>query len=282
MPILPYGSPSASNRVLKSGDTMTGTLNSQNVIAKTNATYTLGDSSHYYTNSYVTRLNVNASSYLDGASAGVATLASNAGDGIFLLDNISGSGCSVFNAFAPNIPNNQPAKFRIGVAASNFNSAEFNFNYVSAGSSSNNFSFGLYGFASIMSFTSTTITANSNLNVVGALTGRINKRIGAVASSATPTINTDTVDEFDVTALATAITSMTTNLSGTPVNGQELMLRFKDNGTPQTITWGTSFVSSGVATLLATTVASKTHFVLVRYDSTAIKWVCMAVDAVGY
>lgn len=110
----------------------------------------------------------------------------------------------------------------------------------------------------------------------------IQPRVGSTASSATPTINTDNYDEYDITALAAAITSMTTNLSGTPVNGQKLMLRFKDNGTARAITWGTSFVSSGVATLLATTVISKTHYVGLIYDSTAAKWVCIAVDATGY
>lgn len=111
---------------------------------------------------------------------------------------------------------------------------------------------------------------------------RLTPRINSVASSATPAINTDTTDEFDITALAVAITSMSSGLTGTPNNGDELMIRFKDNGTGRAITWGTSFVSSGVATLLATTVASKTHYVKLRYDSTAAKWVCMAVDATGY
>jgi hypothetical protein len=60
------------------------------------------------------------------------------------------------------------------------------------------------------------------------------------------------------------------------------MIRIKDNGTARAITWGTSFVSSGVATLLATTVASKTHRVGLIYDSAAAKWVCVAVDATGY
>jgi hypothetical protein len=108
------------------------------------------------------------------------------------------------------------------------------------------------------------------------------KRIGSTTSSATPTINTDTVDEYDITALAAAITSMTTNLSGNPNNGDTLIVRFKDNGTARTITWGTSFASSGTATLLATTVINKTHYVGLRYDSTTAKWICLAVDATGY
>lgn len=107
-------------------------------------------------------------------------------------------------------------------------------------------------------------------------------RVNSTASSATPAINTDTTDEFDITALATNITSMTSSLTGTPRNGQTLMIRFKDNGTARTITWGASFQSSGVATLLATTVINKTHYVGLRYDSAAAKWICLAVDAAGY
>lgn len=107
-------------------------------------------------------------------------------------------------------------------------------------------------------------------------------RIGTVTSSGTPTINTDTVDQFNITALAAAITSMTTNLSGSPVNGQQLIIRIKDNGTARAITWGSSFVSSGIATLLATTAISKTHTIGLRYDAAAAKWVCLAVDATGY
>jgi peptidoglycan/xylan/chitin deacetylase (PgdA/CDA1 family) len=111
---------------------------------------------------------------------------------------------------------------------------------------------------------------------------RITPRVGTTTSSATPTINTDIYDQYNITALAAAITSMTTNLSGTPTDGQKLTIRIKDNGTARAITWGASFVSSGVATLLATTVVNKTHMVGLIYDSAAAKWVCVAVDATGY
>ena len=85
---------------------------------------------------------------------------------------------------------------------------------------------------------------------------RINPRTNTVASHATPSINTDTTDIFTITAQAEAITSMTTNLSGTPVNGQKLIIRIKDNGTARAITWGASFASRG-ATLPTTTVLGK-------------------------
>lgn len=111
---------------------------------------------------------------------------------------------------------------------------------------------------------------------------RVTARIGTTTSSATPAINVDTVDQFNITALATAITSMSSGLTGTPTDGQKLMIRIKDNGSAQTITWGASFQSSGVATLLASTAAGKTHHVGFIYDSVAAKWICIAVDTAGY
>lgn len=109
---------------------------------------------------------------------------------------------------------------------------------------------------------------------------RVTPRTGTTTSSATPTINTDNVDLYTLTAMSAAVTSMTTNLSGTPSVGQELMLGFKDNSTARAITWGASFVSSGVATLLATTSAGKQHWVKLMWDGS--HWACMAVDATGY
>lgn len=111
---------------------------------------------------------------------------------------------------------------------------------------------------------------------------RITPRIGTTASSATPAIDVGLYDQFNITALAVAITSMTSGLSGTPTDGQKLLIRIKDNATARAITWGASFVSSGVATLPTTTVISKTHLVGLIYDSTAAKWVCVAADATGY
>lgn len=111
---------------------------------------------------------------------------------------------------------------------------------------------------------------------------RVTPRVGTVASSATPTINTDNVDMFTITALAANITSFTTNLSGTPTTGQRLLIRIKDNGTARTIAWGASFGSSGVASLPATTVLGRTHHVLLVWDEVAALWICLASDTVGY
>lgn len=107
---------------------------------------------------------------------------------------------------------------------------------------------------------------------------RITQRIGTVTSSATPTINTDNVDQFNITALAAAITSFTTNLSGTPTDGQCLDVRIKGDATPRAIAWGASFTG----TLLTTTVASKTHLQRLKWDAAAAKWAGYLADASGY
>jgi hypothetical protein len=81
--------------------------------------------------------------------------------------------------------------------------------------------------------------------------------------------------------LAENITSMTTGLTGTPTDGQKLLIRIK-GAAAQTIAWGVSFISSGVATLPTTTVAGRTHTVGLIWDSAVQDWVCVAVDGIGY
>jgi len=103
---------------------------------------------------------------------------------------------------------------------------------------------------------------------------RVTKRVTTITSHATPTVNTDNCDCVTITAQAEAITSMTTNLSGTPTNFQTLLYRIKDNGTARAITWGTSFVAMGVA-LPTTTVISKVLTVGFIYDTVTSKWGCV-------
>jgi hypothetical protein len=106
---------------------------------------------------------------------------------------------------------------------------------------------------------------------------RITQRVVTVnAPGATPTTNSDNCDVAAFTGLATAITSMTTNLTGTPVAGDLLMFQFTDNGTAQTIAWGAKFEATTVA-LPATTVISKMLRVEFQWNVTATKWDCIRV-----
>jgi len=123
-----------------------------------------------------------------------------------------------------------------------------------------------------------TVTNGVYLSSTQTLTNkRINPRVGSVASSATPTINTDNYDAYKITALATNITSFTTNLSGTPVDFQKLTIRILDNGTGRTVAWGTSFQAMG-ADLPTATTAGKVTTVGLVYDSVDSKWGCVAVS----
>lgn len=105
---------------------------------------------------------------------------------------------------------------------------------------------------------------------------RIQKRNVTTTQSATPTINTDNTDIATITALAQAITSMTTNLSGTPIEGEILEIQITDNGTARAITWGTSFEATTVS-LPTTTVISTKLRILFQYNAVTSKWSCIAV-----
>ena len=104
---------------------------------------------------------------------------------------------------------------------------------------------------------------------------RITARVTTITSSATPTINTDNCDAVTITALAADITSVTTNLTGTPANFDMLIIRIKDDGTARAITWGASFEACGAA-LPTTTVLGKRLYALFIWDSVSAKWGCVS------
>jgi hypothetical protein len=102
-------------------------------------------------------------------------------------------------------------------------------------------------------------------------------RVGSTASSATPAINTDNYDIFKITALAADITSMTSSLTGTPVDGDILEVQITGTAT-RAIAWGASFVSTTVA-LPTTTSSTTTLTVILQYYTTSSygnnKWHCV-------
>jgi hypothetical protein len=105
---------------------------------------------------------------------------------------------------------------------------------------------------------------------------RVTQRVLALsANSATPAINTDNYDVVHITAQTAAITSFTTNLTGTPVDGDKL--RISVTGTAAVaLTWGTSFESS-TATLPTTTVTTARLDVGFFWNSESNHWRCVAV-----
>ena len=98
-------------------------------------------------------------------------------------------------------------------------------------------------------------------------------RVGTVASSATPTPTTD-YDMFTVTALAAAAEFAAP--TGTPVNGQPMIIRIKDDGTARALTFNAIYRAIGV-TLPTTTVISKTMYLGMIYNSADTKWDVLSV-----
>ena len=103
---------------------------------------------------------------------------------------------------------------------------------------------------------------------------RVTPRVSTTTSSATPTINTDNVDMYGLTAQAANITSFTTNLSGTPTDGQKLWIYIVGTAA-RTIAWGASFEASTVA-LPTTTVTTNRLDVGFVWNAATSKWRCVA------
>jgi hypothetical protein len=121
------------------------------------------------------------------------------------------------------------------------------------------------------------VKTGNTLSVGGTITStRITKRVLALsANSATPAINTDNADVVHITAQTAAITSFTSSLTGTPVDGDSLRVSITGTGAVA-LTWGTSFEASTVA--LPTTTSSTTRLDMGFFWNTETsKWRCVAV-----
>lgn len=104
---------------------------------------------------------------------------------------------------------------------------------------------------------------------------RITARIGTTASSSTPTPDADAHDEYHVTALAATATFGAP--SGTPTEGQPLIIRIKDNGTARGLSFNSIYRAIGV-TLPTTTVISKTMYLGMLWNGADSKWDVLAVN----
>jgi hypothetical protein len=82
-------------------------------------------------------------------------------------------------------------------------------------------------------------------------------------------------EEVVITAQDGALTIA--NPTGTWYQGQDLIIRIKDDGTGRAITWGSDYRAIGV-TLPTTTVANKLTYVGVIYNSTDSKWDVLGVS----
>lgn len=129
--------------------------------------------------------------------------------------------------------------------------------------------------AGVISVEGVTIPSISSTNTL--TNKRINPRLVTAASYTTDTgtsLDISTCDQFEITAQAGAL--LFNAPSGTPVGGNKLIIRIKDNGTARALTYNAIFRAMGNA-LPTTTVISKTLYMGFIYNATDTKWDLVAV-----
>lgn len=113
----------------------------------------------------------------------------------------------------------------------------------------------------------------------GGMSGRNDPRIFSNASVNTVTVNVAVYDQYVITALSTPL-SIPNSTAGTPLNGDKVIFRIKDNGNAQALSWTNSGSGSWrpiATTLPTTTTANKITYVGAIYNSDDAKWDVVAV-----
>lgn len=104
-------------------------------------------------------------------------------------------------------------------------------------------------------------------------------RVSSATSVTTPLAwNSNSFDVYEITALAGDITISAD--AGTPINGQKILFRIKDDGVPRTLTWvtGTARSFRAVGVIIPTvTLANKLLYAGGIYNSTDARWDIIAV-----
>ena len=106
---------------------------------------------------------------------------------------------------------------------------------------------------------------------------RITKRVSSTTSTSTLTPDSDSYDVVKLTAQAAALTIAAP--TGTPTDGQPLLIQIVDNGTARALTWNAAYVAMGAA-LPATTTVSKILQVGCIWDAGTSKWLASSIQQV--
>ena len=125
---------------------------------------------------------------------------------------------------------------------------------------------------------SPTFTGTVSVTSPGAIaSSRINPRTSSTASTATLTPDISAYDQYNLTAQAVALAIAAP--TGTPVDGNRLVIRLLDNGTGRALTWTTTSGGYRVVgvVLPTTTVASKALYIGCVYNSTAAYWDVLSI-----
>ena len=95
-----------------------------------------------------------------------------------------------------------------------------------------------------------------------------NKRVVTNTDDATAVIDIDNTDIYELSAISNN-TEFT--ITGTPVNGQGLIIRLKDAGVSKSLTWSFTYAAIGLTIPTATT-TNKWHYLGFQYNTADSKW----------
>jgi hypothetical protein len=126
--------------------------------------------------------------------------------------------------------------------------------------------------------TSSIVVGNSTVKVTIDSTSingsRMNPRVVSTATTASLTPDISAADQYNVTALDTALTINAP--IGTPVDGNKLMIRLLDNGTTRALTWNETYTVVGTMLPTSTTV-NKMSYIGCIYNAANTRWDVIAV-----
>lgn len=112
-------------------------------------------------------------------------------------------------------------------------------------------------------------------DLITAIGADIKRFHGVVTVASTATLTpTAASNQFNITAQAAALTIA--NPSATPLDGQGILFRIKDNGTARAILWDTAYRAIGV-TLPLTTVVGKTLYIGAKWNNADSKYDVIAI-----
>lgn len=103
---------------------------------------------------------------------------------------------------------------------------------------------------------------------------RVNPRVISTADASSITPNVAVGDQYNITALAQALTINAP--VGVPVDGNKLTIRLLDNGTNRALTWNSTYTVIGTV-LPTSTTANKMSYIGCIYNSTDSRWDVIAV-----
>jgi len=110
-----------------------------------------------------------------------------------------------------------------------------------------------------------------SLIISGSITGsRINPRAFTTASTSTFTPDVNIGDIFTITAQTSSL--ILANPIGTPVEGQKIIIRIKDNGTARALITGSQYRASTDLAFPLSSSLNKTLYLGLIYNSTDTKW----------